>query len=101
MKKSTKIDKNLESAENIKAWKYHIMLILEKNDVEGFIKEELEEPKEAEDKSKYKKDMIKAKRIIDESIKYNLILQVYLGRTPKEMFDALSSLLKEETSIER
>ena len=38
--------------------------------------------------------MIKAKRIIYESIKYHLIPQVYSRRTPKEMFDALSNLFE-------
>ena len=70
------------------------MLILEENDLEGFIKEGVAEPKEVEAKSKYKKDMIKAKRIIVESIKYKLIPQVSSSRTSKEMFDALYDLFK-------
>ena len=75
MTKSTKLDEKLEGVENFKAWKYQIMLILDENDLEGFIKEEFVEPKEDEAKSKYKKDMIKAKRIIYDSIKDNLIPQ--------------------------
>ena len=38
--------------------------------------------------------MIKAKRIIDDSIKDHLIPQVSSRRTPKEMFDAMSSLFE-------
>ena len=52
------------------------------------------EPEEAEAKSKYKKDMIKAKRIIAESINDNLIPQVSSRETPKEMFDSLSGLFE-------
>ena len=52
------------------------------------------ELEEAEAKSKYKKDTTKAKRIIVDSIKYNLILQVSSRRTPKEMFDGLSHLFE-------
>ena len=92
MTNSTKLDEKLEGAENFRAWKYHIMLILEENDLEGFIREEVAEPEEAEAKSKYKKDMIKAKRIIDDSIKDNLIPQVSSRSAPKEMFDTLSNL---------
>ena len=40
MTKNTKLDKNHEGVENFRAWKYHIMLILEENDLEGFIKKE-------------------------------------------------------------
>ena len=38
--------------------------------------------------------MTKAKRIIADSIKDNLISQVSSRRTPKEMFDALSNLFE-------
>ena len=94
MTKSTKIDENLEGAYNFKAWKYQIMLILEENDLEGFIQEEVREPEEDEAKAKYKKDMIKAKRIMVESIKDNLIPQVSSRRKRKKMFDALSNLFE-------
>jgi hypothetical protein len=36
--------------------------------------------------------MIRAKRIIVESIKYHLIPQVYSKNSPKEMFDALTRM---------
>ena len=55
MKNITKLDEKLERAEKFIAWKYQIMLILQENDLEIFIKEEMEEPKEVESKSKYKK----------------------------------------------
>ena len=76
MKNNTKLDENLEGAENFRAWKYMIMLILQEHDLDKFVKEEVKEPKEVEAKSKHKKDMIIAKRIIVESIKDNLINQV-------------------------
>ena len=38
--------------------------------------------------------VIKDKRIIVVSIKYNLIPQVSSRRTPKEMFDALTDLFE-------
>ena len=66
------------------------MLILEKNDLEGFIKEEVVDPEEDEAKAKYKNDMIKANRIIVD----NLIPHVSSRRTPKEMFNALSILFE-------
>ena len=56
--------------------------------------EEVTEPEEHEAKAKYKKDMIKAKMIVADSIKDNLIPQVSSRRTPKEMFDALSKLFE-------
>jgi hypothetical protein len=41
---------------------------------------------------KYKKDMIRAKRVIANSIKYHLIPQVSSKNTPKKMFDALTRM---------
>ena len=58
------------------------------------MKEEVKEPEEEEANSNHKMDMIIAKRIIADSIKDNLIPQVSSRETPKEMFDALSSIIE-------
>ena len=58
------------------------------------MKEEVKELEEAEAKAKHRKDMIIAKRIISDLIKYNLIPQVSSMETPKEMFNALSILFE-------
>ena len=61
MTNNTKLDENLEGVEDFRAWKYIIMLIREEHDLDGFIKEEIKEPKEEDAKSKHKKDMINVK----------------------------------------
>ena len=70
------------------------MLILEEHDLYGYIKEQVKEPEGEEEKSKQKKDMIKVKRIIDNSIKYHLISQVSSKNNPKEVFDALTNMFE-------
>ena len=70
------------------------MLILEEHDLDGYIKEEVKEPKGEEEKSKQKKDMIKFKRIITNSIKDHLISQVSSKNNPKEVFDALTNMFE-------
>jgi hypothetical protein len=92
MSASTKLVDKLEGVENFCAWKYRIGLILEENDLAKFIKENVPEPEENAAKEKYKKDMIKAKRIIADSIKDHLIPQVSSKNTPKDMFDALTRM---------
>ena len=52
MTNNTKLDEKLEGAENFRAWKYIIMLILEEHDLDGYIKEEVKEPRGEEEKSK-------------------------------------------------
>jgi hypothetical protein len=89
MTSSTKLDEKLEADDKFRAWKYRVMLILEDNDLEGFI-EEVQEPEGYEAKAKHKKNLVKTKRIIANSIKGHLIPHVSSLKTPKNMFDALS-----------
>ena len=65
MTKNTKLNENIKGVENFRAWKYRIMLILQENDLDKFVKEEVKEPEEEEAKSKHKKDMIIAESIKD------------------------------------
>ena len=44
MAPSTKLDEKLEGAENFRAWKYRIMLVLQENDLDEFVKSEVPEP---------------------------------------------------------
>ena len=94
MAQSTKLDEKLEGVENFRAWKYRIMLILQENDVDEFFKSEVPEPEGEEVKAKYKKDMIKAKRITADSIKDHLNPHVSPLQTPKNMYDALARLFE-------
>ena len=89
MTKNTKLDEKIEGVENFRAWKYRIMLILQENDLDKFVKVEVKEPEEDKAKSKHKRDMI-----IVDSIKDKLIPQVSSRENPKEMFDSLSGLFK-------
>ena len=91
---STKLDEKLEGVDNFRAWKYRVMLILKEHDLEGFIEVDIPEPEGDKAKAKHKKSLMKAKRIIVDSIKDHLIPHVSSLRTPKEMFDVLSHLYK-------
>ena len=66
------------------------MLVLKENDMEGFIEADISEPDGDKDKVKYKKILVKEKRIIADSIKDHLIPHVSSPKTPKKMFDAFS-----------
>ena len=71
-----KLEDKLEGIKNFQAWKYRIGLILQENDLDKYIKDEVAEPEEAEAKEKHKKDMIRAQRIIADSIKDHLICNI-------------------------
>ena len=79
----TKIDEKLEGAENFRAWRYIVSLLLEEHDLEKLTKEEVSEPEGDEAKSKHTKDMVKANRIIVDSIKDHLIHNISSLSTPR------------------
>ena len=66
---NTKLDEKLEGVDNFQAWKYRVKLVLKENDIEGFIEVYILELEEEEAKAKHKKSLVKAKRIIADSIK--------------------------------
>ena len=82
MAPSTKLEDKLESIENFLAWKYKIGLILRENFLEKYIKDEIAEPTEVEAKEKHEQDLVKAMRIIADSIRDHLIPQVSSNKTP-------------------
>ena len=73
MSHHTKLDENLEGANNFRAWKYTISLVLEENELDSYINEEVPVPEGNEAKALHKKKLVMAKRIIADSIKYHLI----------------------------
>ena len=92
MAPSTKLEDKLEGMENFLAWKYRSGLILKENGLEKYIKNEVAEPEEAEAKQKHEQDLIKAMRIIVDSIKDHLIPKVSSKKTPNQMYDELSRM---------
>ena len=76
MSHHTKLDEKLEGADNFRAQKYRISLVLEENELDSYINEEVPVPKGDEAKALHKKKLVMAKRIIADSIKDHLIPQV-------------------------
>ena len=44
MSHHTKLDENIEGADNFRAWKYRISLVLEENELDSYINEEVPIP---------------------------------------------------------
>ena len=72
MSHHTKLDQKLEGADNFRAWKYRISVVLEENELDSYIKEEVPVLEGDEAKALHKKKMVMAKRIIADSIKDHL-----------------------------
>ena len=65
-----------------------------KKELDTYISGEVPVPEGDEAKALHKKNFVKAKRIIADSIKDHLIPQVSSLKTPKEMFDSLTKLFE-------
>ena len=69
-------------------------MVLEENELDTYISGEVPIPEGDEAKALQKKNLVKAKNIIADSIKDHLIPQVSSLKTPKEMFDSLNKLFE-------
>ena len=94
MSHHTKLDENLEGDDNFRAWKYKVSLVLEENELDTYISGEVLVPEGDEAKDLHKNKLVKAKRIIVDSIKDHLIPHVSSLKIPKEMLDSLTKLFE-------
>ena len=70
MSHHTKLNEKLEGADNFRAWKYRISMVLEENELDSYITEEVPVLEGDEDKALHKK------KLVMDSIKDHLIPQV-------------------------
>jgi hypothetical protein len=69
MSTSMRVHDRLDGEDNFIYWKHRVLLILENNYLLDHVKKLLPKPKEDKAKSKFKKNEVKAKRILIDSIK--------------------------------
>jgi hypothetical protein len=94
MTTGTKIDEKLDGADKFRAWNCKVTILLEEHELDKFIIEEVQEPQGDEAKEKYKKDIVREKRIIANSIKDHLIHHISSLSSPKKMMDTLTRLFE-------
>ena len=87
-----KTEDRLDGQSNFRSWKSRVMIILEDNDLAQYVRSDVIEPNDDPGKLTFKKNMIKAKRIILESVNDHLLSNIDDLTTPKTMFDYLSNL---------
>jgi hypothetical protein len=66
----------LDGADKFRYWNHRIQLILEENELLDHFKKMLPEPEDEKETKKFKKNEVKAKRILTDSIKDHLIPNV-------------------------
>ena len=93
-----KTEDRLDGQSNFRSWKSRVMIILEDNDLAQYVKAEVAEPNDEPGKLTFKKNMIKAKRIILESVNDHLLSNIDDLNTPKAMFVYLTNLYESKNS---
>ena len=82
----------LQGSSNYSAWKTRIMNTFVEFDLDDLVTRDLEEPTTGAAKSAFRKKQAKAKRLIFESIKDNMMSLLQCLATAKECMVALSKL---------
>jgi len=70
------------------------LFVLEENDIQNHVRLELPLSEEEDERFKYRKNEGKAKSIIIDFVKDNLIPHIYEQETAKKMFEALAGLFE-------
>ena len=92
-----KVEDRLIGASNFNAWKSKIVNILEENELKELIIRVIEEPTSNTVRAAYRKKQAKAKIIIFDSVKDNMMPIICHLRIAKECFDSLTNLYEKKT----
>lgn len=88
-----KVEDRLEGASNFTLWKFRVLISLEENDLLQFMEEkDLSEPKDHEEKLSFRKNAIKAKKILIDSMKDHLVPLISKMMAMRDMFKTLEDL---------
>ena len=80
----------LEGSSNFVVWKMRVMNILQEHDLVHFVTTEPDEPITEEGKSTFKRSQARARRIIFDFVKDNIMTIMTSLMTPTQCMDALT-----------
>ena len=86
------IEDRLEGETNFRAWKARILLLLEENDLKGYVEFLVVDPTYPQELVAHKKKEVMAKRVLLDSMKDHLIPHISKKTEAKNMYDALVAL---------
>ena len=94
-------EEKLQGSANYNSWKARLTAILEENDLDDIVFNVSEEPTSNAGRLAYKKKQAKARRIIYDSVKETVILNITTLKTAKECFDTLANLYEKKAPSEK
>ena len=84
----------LDSTLNFRSWKINLLFILDGNEIKYYVNKYVSKPEDVEEKTKHKKNEVKAKRILIYYVKDHLIPHIVQLKNTKAMYDSLELLFK-------
>ena len=90
------MEDRLDGASNYGSWKPRVLLALEEYDVKDFAIKEVPMPEEEERQASWRRNDVKARKILMDSVKSHLIFHISKGETTKDMFDILKNLFERD-----
>ena len=88
----------LEGYSNFNNWKARIILILEEHDLDQYVTIEVVEPTSTAGRASFKRNQGKARRIVYDSMKENIMPIITPLKTTQECFDTLVNLYETKTT---
>ena len=83
-----KVEDHHDGATNLISWKSRVF-ILEENDLLKLFNEKVQEPDAEEDMSHWRKSNARARRILVDSVRDHMVLQISQNKTTMKMFKTL------------
>lgn len=98
---SVKKEDKLEGSSNFHVWKIRVMNILQENELSHFVNSESVEPTSTTGQATFLRNQAKAKRIIFDSVKDNIMSVMTSLMTPKQCMDALTQLYEKSATNQK
>jgi hypothetical protein len=98
---SVKAEDRIKGAANFNVWKLWITNILQEHDLEQYVTTVVEEPTTNVGRAAFTKSQAKAKRIIFDSVKDNIMLAMTLLMTAKDCMDTLVNLYEKHAPSQK
>ena len=98
MVKGLPVEDRLDGVSNYGLWKPRVLLTLEENEVKDFALTVVPVPDDAAQQVAWRKNDVKARKILMDSVKNHLVSHLAKSETTKEMFDSLKKLFEHDSA---
>ena len=96
-----KLEENISDSTNFNSWKARLTAILDENDLDDIVLNVIEKPTTNAGRLAYKRKQGKARKVIYDSIKKELMPNITSLNIAKECYDTLVNLYEKKAPVKR